>query len=89
MLHGHVDCTVSYGAIEKIQRSKEAIGVSDVVYVLSHGPRASVRARHEVAIERPRRMIEVRQHAAFGTLMEALWAQLAEEPVTSDGAGGP
>ena len=68
---------------------EEAIGVSDVVYVLSHGPRASVRARHEVAIERPRRMIEVRQHAAFGTLMEALWAQLAEEPVTSDGAGSP
>ncbi len=66
---------------------EEAIGVSDVVYVLSHGPRASVRARHEVAIDRPRHMIEVRQHAVFGTLMEALWAQLAEEPVASDGAG--
>ena len=66
---------------------EEAIGVSDVVYVLSHGPRASVRARHEVAIDRPRRMIEVRQHAVFGTLMEALWTQLAEEPVASDGAG--
>lgn len=62
---------------------EEAISASDVVYVLSQGPRAGVRARHEVSIERPRSMLESRQHPTFGPLMAKLWNQLSDELVSS------
>lgn len=58
---------------------EEAITVSDVVYVLSQGPRATVKARHEVAIERPRHLLDSRRHPAFAPLMTRLWDDLAEE----------
>jgi NitT/TauT family transport system ATP-binding protein len=57
---------------------EEAISLSDVVYVLSRGPRASIRGRHEVPIERPRRVLESRRHPAFGALVERVWTNLAE-----------
>lgn len=56
---------------------EEAISLSDVVYVLSQGPRAAIRARHVVAIERPRHVIESRGHALFGPLRQRLWDDLS------------
>lgn len=61
---------------------EEAITLSDVVYVLGQGPRAGIRARHEVGIARPRHVLEVRSHPAFAPLLSALWTQLGEEPAS-------
>jgi len=58
---------------------EEAICLSDVVYVLSQGPRARVRARYEVDIERPRHVLESRQHPLFATLLRRLWDDLEAE----------
>jgi NitT/TauT family transport system ATP-binding protein len=57
---------------------EEAISLSDVVYVLSQGPRARITARHDVGIDRPRRVLESRQHPEFGVLVERLWRDLSE-----------
>lgn len=57
---------------------EEAISLSDVVYVLSQGPRATIRARHVVAIERPRRVLESRGHVLFGPLRQRLWDDLSQ-----------
>lgn len=56
---------------------EEAISLSDVVYVLSQGPRARITARHDVGIERPRRLLESRRHPVFGALLERVWQDLA------------
>jgi len=58
---------------------EEAIAVSDVVYVLSQGPRARIRARHRVAIARPRNVLETRRDPIFGPLLRRLWDELAGE----------
>jgi NitT/TauT family transport system ATP-binding protein len=58
---------------------EEAISASDTVYVLSQGPRAGIRARHDVPISRPRDMLEARRHAAFGPLLKRLWDDLSDE----------
>ena len=68
---------------------EEAIALSDVVYVLGHGPRARVRARHEVGIARPRHVVEARSHPEFAPLLQRLWAQLAGEVDDEDAAGPP
>ncbi len=57
---------------------EEAISLSDVVYVLSQGPRAAIRARHDVAIERPRHALESRGHVLFGPLRQRLWEDLSQ-----------
>ena len=62
---------------------EEAISVSDVVYVLSQGPRAGIRARHEVDIERPRSLLESRRHPEFAPLVGRLWQELSDEWVAS------
>jgi NitT/TauT family transport system ATP-binding protein len=54
--------------------------VSDEVHVLSHGPRATIRARHAVDIPRPRNVLQVRRHPDFGPLLQTLWDELAGEP---------
>lgn len=59
---------------------EEAITLSDVVYVLGQGPRATVRARHEVAIPRPRKVVETRQDPLFGQLLNRLWQELSDTP---------
>jgi NitT/TauT family transport system ATP-binding protein len=66
---------------------EEAITVSDVVYVLSQGPRAGVRARHEVPIPRPRGVIQTRRDPRFEGLVETLWTELSESVSATDGAG--
>ncbi len=63
---------------------EEAISVSDRVYVLSQGPRARIRARHEVHIARPRNVLESRRHPTFGPLLRRLWDDLSGEPVAVD-----
>ena len=57
---------------------EEAISNSDVVYVLSQGPRARIRARHRVPIARPRNVLETRRDPVFGPLLRRLWDELAE-----------
>jgi NitT/TauT family transport system ATP-binding protein len=67
---------------------EEAIGASDVVYVLSQGPRASVKSRYEVGIDRPRKLLESHRHPAFAPLVSRLWDDLSTEPApTSVGSG--
>ena len=56
---------------------EEAISVSDVVYVLSQGPRAGIRARHEMAIPRPRNLLETRHDPSFAPLLTTLWDELS------------
>ncbi len=55
---------------------EEAIALSDVVYVLSSGPRARVHRRRVVDIERPRHVLAVRRDPVFGELVEELWRDL-------------
>lgn len=55
---------------------EEAISLSDVVYVLSQGPRARIRAERRVGIDRPRHVLETRRHPRFGPLLEELWDDL-------------
>jgi NitT/TauT family transport system ATP-binding protein len=63
---------------------EEAISSSDIVYVLSQGPRASIQARHEVHIARPRNVLEARRHPTFGPMLRMLWDELSGEPVSVD-----
>jgi NitT/TauT family transport system ATP-binding protein len=58
---------------------EEAISVSDVVYMLSQGPRATIRARHRVPIGRPRNVLETRRDPLFGPLLKRLWDELSAE----------
>lgn len=63
---------------------EEAITLSDVVYVLGQGPRATVRGRHEVAIPRPRRVLETRENPVFARLLMTLWNELSDSaPIQS------
>jgi NitT/TauT family transport system ATP-binding protein len=55
---------------------EEAIALSDVVHVLSGGPRARVLASRRVPIARPRELIGARGHPAFAPLLRQLWRDL-------------
>ncbi len=56
---------------------QEAISMSDVVYVLSQGPRATIKARHEVTMARPRSVVKARSDPAFASMFERLWNELS------------
>ena len=56
---------------------QEAITMSDAVYVLSQGPRATVRARHDVTIPRPRSVLQARSDPQFAPMFERLWNELS------------
>ncbi len=58
---------------------EEAISASDVVYVLSQGPRARVRSRYAVTIPRPRDLLTCRAHPSFAPLLERVWQDLSDE----------
>lgn len=66
---------------------EEAISVSDVVHVLSQGPRARVRSRHEVEIPRPRAVLDARHHPRFDPLLRRLWDELSDVPASASEAG--
>ena len=55
----------------------EAISLSDVVYVLSQGPRATIRARHDVMMARPRSVLETRSDPQFAPMFQRLWNELS------------
>jgi sulfonate transport system ATP-binding protein len=58
---------------------EEAIALSDLVYLLSQGPRARIIEALPVPIPRPRELIRARTHPAFAPLYERLWADLSRE----------
>jgi NitT/TauT family transport system ATP-binding protein len=58
---------------------EEAIGLSDAVYVLSQGPNAHIRSRHDVAIARPRKLLAARDDPQFPALLKRLWDELSAE----------
>ena len=66
---------------------EEAIALADEVVVLSAGPAAHIVARHPVALERPRDLLELRTTPDFVELYRAIWAVLREEVVRSQRAG--
>jgi NitT/TauT family transport system ATP-binding protein len=65
---------------------EEAIALADEVVVLSAGPAARVVARHPVALERPRDLMELRTTPEFVDLYRAIWAVLREEVIRSQRA---
>ena len=56
---------------------EEAIAASDVVHVLSHGPRARILSSRAVPIPRPRRVLDARADPQFAPLLRQLWTDLA------------
>lgn len=58
---------------------EEALSVSDVVHVLSQGPRARIVSSRAVPISRPRSILGARSHPAFGGLVRQLWRDLSGE----------
>ncbi|MXQ12241.1 ABC transporter ATP-binding protein [Microvirga makkahensis] len=57
---------------------EEAIALSDVVYLLSNGPRAHIASHYSIPIPRPRNLVKARSHPAFAPLYERLWSDLSE-----------
>ena len=58
---------------------EEAQALSDVVYLLSRGPRARIRDRYPVAIPRPRDLIAARGDPSFAPLLQRIWHDLSAE----------
>ena len=68
---------------------EEALAVSDVVHVLSNGPRARILASHPVPISRPRDLIAVRGHPVFPPLLDQLWRDLEGTLAVADRKPAP
>jgi NitT/TauT family transport system ATP-binding protein len=62
---------------------EEAISLADRVIVLSAGPASRVVAIHDVPLERPRDLLELRTDPAFVDLYRAIWADLRVEVIRS------
>lgn len=58
---------------------EEALGLSDVVYLLSQGPRAHIIENYPVPIPRPRNIVHARLDPNFGPLYEKLWHDLSRQ----------
>lgn len=89
-----VRARISQEVVELVEREKisvllvthdleEAIALSDVVYLLSQGPRARITEKYTVPIPRPRDLVRARTHPAFAPLLERLWKDLSREVDTS------
>jgi NitT/TauT family transport system ATP-binding protein len=85
-----VRARISQEMVELVEREKisvllvthdleEAIALSDVVHLLSQGPRAHVTERYPIPIPRPRDLVRARTHPAFAPLLERLWRDLSRE----------
>jgi NitT/TauT family transport system ATP-binding protein len=57
---------------------EEAIALSDRVVVMTASP-GRVKGTYDIPLGRPRTVTEVRFHASFGRLYEALWRDLEDE----------
>ena len=62
---------------------EEAIALADEVVVLSAGPASHIVARHQVALDRPRDLMELRTSQVFIDLYRSVWAVLRQEVVRS------
>jgi NitT/TauT family transport system ATP-binding protein len=58
---------------------EEAISLSDVVYLLSQGPRARITQQYAIQIPRPRDLVRSRLHPAYAPALEKLWNDLSRE----------
>jgi NitT/TauT family transport system ATP-binding protein len=58
---------------------EEAISLSDVVYLLSQGPRARMSQRYDVPLPLPRRLIATRSDRQFAPLLQRLWDDLSRD----------
>ncbi len=58
---------------------EEAISLSDVVYLLSQGPRARITQKYDIPIPRPRDLVRARLHPSYAPLLEKLWSDLSRE----------
>jgi NitT/TauT family transport system ATP-binding protein len=58
---------------------EEAISLSDVVYLLSQGPRARVIEDYAVPIPRPRDPVRARTNPAFAPLFNRIWTDLSRQ----------
>ena len=58
---------------------EEAISLSDAVHVLSPGPKAYIKASHQVNIPRPRDILDTRNSSNFAPLLKTLWNELVGE----------
>ena len=58
---------------------EEAISLSDVVHVLSPGPKAYIKSSHPVTIPRPRDILETRNDTSFAPLLKTLLNELVGE----------
>jgi NitT/TauT family transport system ATP-binding protein len=63
---------------------EEALALSDVVYLLSQGPRARITQCYQVPIPRPRDVVRSRLHSAFAPLYDRLWQDLSREVSGAD-----
>ena len=62
---------------------EEAIALADDVVILSAGPAARVVAQHQVALARPRDLMELRTTPEFVDLYRQIWAVLRQEVIKS------
>jgi NitT/TauT family transport system ATP-binding protein len=58
---------------------EEALALSDMVYLLSQGPRAHMIQNYPVPIPRPRNIVHARLDPNFAPLYEKLWHDLSRE----------
>jgi NitT/TauT family transport system ATP-binding protein len=58
---------------------EEALALSDVVYLLSQGPRARISQRYRIGLPRPRDVMAARTHPSFAPLLATLWRDLSRE----------
>lgn len=58
---------------------EEAITLSDLVYLLSRGPRARIAGQYPVRIPRPREMMKARTHPEFAPLLDRIWQNLSRQ----------
>lgn len=58
---------------------EEAVALSDRVVLLGNGPRAHIKGRFDVPMERPRDLLRAREHPQFTPLIRQLWDALSEE----------
>jgi NitT/TauT family transport system ATP-binding protein len=57
------------------------------VVVLSAGPASRIVARHRVALDRPRDLLELRTMPAFVDMYREIWAVLRQEVIRSQRTG--